>query len=489
MRSTLYFLTTCLLTLGAGCTALVEGTLAGRGGMDAGSPGNDTGPVDMGTMPVDAGPDGGPPSACAGLPDGVHCLVAGIDEPFVCLDGICQLSRCGDGLPDSRSNGTHSAEECDDGNATSGDGCEGDCTFSCHVDGDCDDAELCNGTETCGAMHTCEPGTVVPDSPPTVCMVGATPARCQGGVCRAGVCGDGTTDAGEECDDNNLNDGDGCDMDCTYSCTDDSTCQDGNACNGNEVCNAATHACGAATAPLECDDMDPCTTDTCDNATGCVNQPVLVDLDSDGHFAISASCGGDDCDDTNGNRYPGAAEPCGSATDLNCDGSVGTPPTWYIDCDRDGFAPTGGTSMSSCTTPAAPATCSSGSWTSVAPTPASHDCLDTSSSARPTQTAYFSANLTGLSPTFDYNCNASQERELSYAASGNTPRGNSSTCAFVPGHGTSICSGDAWYIATSTQACGASVSESHCEVRTISFPMVSTICTRVEETGYTVRCR
>ncbi|MBX3276034.1 MAG: DUF4215 domain-containing protein [Sandaracinaceae bacterium] len=40
----------------------------------------------------------------------------------ICLRGRCQRSVCGDGYVDV-------AEQCDDGNTTSGDGCEADCTF------------------------------------------------------------------------------------------------------------------------------------------------------------------------------------------------------------------------------------------------------------------------------------------------------------------------------------------------------------------------
>jgi hypothetical protein len=36
-----------------------------------------------------------------------------------------------------------------------GDGCNNDCTFSCEVDADCDDADMCTGTESCSVMHVC----------------------------------------------------------------------------------------------------------------------------------------------------------------------------------------------------------------------------------------------------------------------------------------------------------------------------------------------
>jgi hypothetical protein len=57
-----------------------------------------------------------------------------------------------------------------------------------------------------------------------------------------------------------------------------------------------------------------------------------TDADSDGH--ISLACGGDDCDDTDGNRYPGNTETCDASNhDEDCD---------YLtfgsrDSDADGF--------------------------------------------------------------------------------------------------------------------------------------------------------
>jgi hypothetical protein len=81
--------------------------------------------------------------------------------------------------------------------------------------------------------------------------------------------------------------------------------------------------------PVDCDDNDPCTTDTCDPATGaCSYKPATLDLDGDGHraprpgFAPGApdSCG-DDCDDSNKNAFPGNPEVC-DGVDNDCNGIV-----------------------------------------------------------------------------------------------------------------------------------------------------------------------
>jgi len=477
MRATVALFACCAAVSGAGCSALVDSTLAGRGS-DAGPSRMDTG------APPDAAPmvDTGPASPCSGLPAGVHCMMTGIDEPFVCVDSVCQLSRCGDAVVDARMGSMHAIEQCDDGNAVSGDGCEADCTFSCHAASDCDDMMTCNGDETCGPMHFCVAGTSLLDG--HACTVAGVSAVCHGGVCRAGTCGDGTLDAGEECDDSNTTDGDGCQHDCTFTCTTDTDCQDGNACNGSESCNTTPHTCVAATTALVCDDMNGCTTDSCDMTTGCVNASVLVDADGDGHFARTSSCGGDDCNDANAAAYPGAPEPCGSTSDLNCDGNVGTPPTWYADCDRDTYAPLGAATMTACAIPSAPpSTCSGGAWTSQAPTASVHDCLDTSSQAFPTQSMFFPTNTAGLtSPTYDYNCDMAQEHAVPVYSTSATGAGirNYVECQRVAAGMFFYCTGTPYWHQSGVPACGATGTLSTCSL-TLG-------CTRVSTAGVVATC-
>src|SRR5512143_1962870 len=60
-----------------------------------------------------------------------------------------------------------------------------------------------------------------------------------------------------------------------------------------------------------------------------MDMPPCTDADGDGHGAIS--CGGDDCDDADANRYPGNAEVCDAAgVDDDCD-----PATLGPDADHD----------------------------------------------------------------------------------------------------------------------------------------------------------
>ncbi|HET9626176.1 MAG TPA: DUF4215 domain-containing protein [Kofleriaceae bacterium] len=97
---------------------------------------------------------------------------------------------------------------CDDGNPCNGAGtcdAQGQCELSAPLPAgaSCSDGNACNGIETCDFFGICEPGT-----PPVI------PG---GGVCTLTHCGDGFVDPGEECDDGNSNDFDGCSNLCTLA--------------------------------------------------------------------------------------------------------------------------------------------------------------------------------------------------------------------------------------------------------------------------------
>jgi hypothetical protein len=80
---------------------------------------------------------------------------------------------------------------------------------------------------------------------------------------------------------------------------------------------------------VDCDDEDPCTTDTCDTVDGvCLYVPV--DADEDGYAAAvveSTDCGGDDCDDEDEYVNPGVTITC-LDRDRDCNG--------FDDADNDG---------------------------------------------------------------------------------------------------------------------------------------------------------
>jgi cysteine-rich repeat protein len=116
----------------------------------------------------------------------------------LCKAGVCAPIVCGDGV-------TEGAEQCDFGAGNGlGTGCEATCTFSCTKGPDsCPNAETCDGVEVCTTVTSgtsvgqkCAPG--VPVAKCTACISGV----CGSGVCKASTCGDGCVDAmiGEQCE-------------------------------------------------------------------------------------------------------------------------------------------------------------------------------------------------------------------------------------------------------------------------------------------------
>ena len=82
--------------------------------------------------------------------------------------------------------------------------------------------------------------------------------------------------------------GDGCEADCTFSCTEDADCDDESVCTGSESCDVEAHACLPGTA-LDCVDNDACTSDECDPVDGCVFP--LIDVDLDGYEDLLVTSG------------------------------------------------------------------------------------------------------------------------------------------------------------------------------------------------------
>jgi cysteine-rich repeat protein len=87
-----------------------------------------------------------------------------------------------------------------------------------------------------------------------------------------GMCGDGTLDTGEACDDGDTVDGDGCDSNCTPTACGNrivsagEECDDGNL-TGGDCCSPT---CSFEPAGASCDDADLCTgSDRCDEAGSC----------------------------------------------------------------------------------------------------------------------------------------------------------------------------------------------------------------------------
>jgi cysteine-rich repeat protein len=201
------------------------------GGEDAEENGADAGSMDAG--------GGGATDAGAGDADGAD---GGMPEP--------PASWCGDGVQDE-------LEQCDDGNNSEWDGCNTLCEFTCEQDRDCDDLDVCNGVETCKtAEHTCESSGDAEDGVRCGDLM-----SCNTGVCLPNSCGDEIEQQGEECDDGDLDDDNGCTAECEFTCVSDEAwrdCSNADPCAAPAVCNDDSHQCeqigSAAADETICDD-------------------------------------------------------------------------------------------------------------------------------------------------------------------------------------------------------------------------------------------
>jgi hypothetical protein len=218
--------------------------------------------------------------------NGTEQCVAGVCRPGIpvaCDDGVeCTRDSCDEGMGGTCSNVP------DNSRCTAPATCDlrRGCTATmCRTNEECDDRNVCNGTEQCVA------GACVSSPPP--------------------VCNDGIACTEDRCDPRV-----GC-----VAIPDNGRCDDGVFCNGVEQCSTAARGC-VGSMPILCEDGNPCTTERCDERTRSCLVTGRGDNDNDGF--ISVRCGGNDCDDTNGTVNPGRPEgvpgTCLDGLDNNCDG-------------------------------------------------------------------------------------------------------------------------------------------------------------------------
>ena len=180
----------------------------------------------------------------------------------VCSDGnVCTDDICNEGI--GCANPTNDTNTCSDNNAcTTVDFCQ---------------AGSCTGTspQTCSDENACTDDTC---DPTTGCVFMDNSARCaDGNACTSDICdtGIGCSHTPAICDDSNACTDDTCDGVTGCLHTDISaSCDDGNVCDGSETCDMVLGCLewtGPEGAPLNCDDGNPCTDDSCDAVSGCVN--------------------------------------------------------------------------------------------------------------------------------------------------------------------------------------------------------------------------
>lgn len=223
--------------------------------------------------------------------------------------GACQQSSCDGqgGCTTENPSGT----PCDDADAcTEGDTCDGAGNCVGPTPKSCDDGNACT-SDSCAPATGCLYGELT-----GACDDGDSCTKndqCGGGTCsgEAYSCPDGGPCILQTCD--GLG---GCDvaMPSDVPCSDGDACTVADACDGQGVCKSAEAAI--------CDDGKLCTTDSCDPALGCVATDVTGPCDDGDVCTVGDSCVGGDCVPA-GQLDCNDDEPC--TTDSCAGGCKNTP--------------------------------------------------------------------------------------------------------------------------------------------------------------------
>jgi cysteine-rich repeat protein len=268
---------------GDGCSALCVVEFCGDGVVQAG----------LGEE-CDDGPNGdgdGCSSACVveRCGDGIVQNLLGeecdtgatVSDSGECLTS-CRPAACPDGFV------REGVEECDDGNAVDGDGCNAGCVI-----------EVC-GDAAAGPGEECDDGN-------------ETDADGCSTDCRLEYCGDSRPGPGEQCDDGNTVDRDGCSKDCQLE--NPAACGDGRLQTG-EQCDDGNAAAGDGCGPFcQLEAIERCGDGTVDPGEGCDDGNVLPG-DGCSAFCAAEACGdglhqqGEECDDGDEESGDGCTPEC-----------------------------------------------------------------------------------------------------------------------------------------------------------------------------------
>jgi len=235
---------------------------------------------------------GGSDICCGG-----SCVAAGCDDGNPCTDDSCGAGGCVH---------VNNSDPCSDGNAcTVGDQCSGGSCGSGSAR-DCNDLnpctnDSCNPSSGCvntNNTNACDDGDE--------CTVGD---RCSGGSCDGGSarnCNDGNVCTSDSC-----NPSSGCvNTNNTVSCNDGDACTMGDRCSGGSCVGGSARDCG---------DSNPCTTDSCNPSTGCVNTNNTNPCSDGNACTVSDRCSGGTC-------APGSPRNCNDSnpcTNDSCNVSSG----------------------------------------------------------------------------------------------------------------------------------------------------------------------
>ncbi len=283
------------------------------------------------------------PEVCDGLDNDCDGAVDEAGDTPLCDDGNpCTTDTCGGGQGCAAATKTG---PCDDGSAcTEGDSCQqGLCVAGAAKK--CDDDNPCTA-DGCDAKLGCtHAATPAPCSDGDACTVGDT--------CKGVVCAPGTT---AQCDDGNPCTTDACDKatGCTHVAT-AAGCDDGDPCTVGDACVAGACAPGQA---KSCDDDNPCTVDAClPGAGGCTSAPSQQPCADGSLCTLGDACKGGacvpgkalDCDDSN----PCTTDSCQAK--LGCQHAANTLP-----CDDGSNCTTGDQCAGGVCKAAKPASCDDG---------------------------------------------------------------------------------------------------------------------------------